>query len=231
MDWAIKNKLDAQERNKWETKQAQSEQKALSSQLNSHMLFNCLNSIRELIHLKKNDEAEEYLVKFSVFVRGVLENSERRNSTLEKELEVSESYLALEALSFEDSFSYTIEVDENIDTSFIGLPPLILQPYIENALIHGLGPKEGEKWIKIEVAELEGQVRCTIEDNGVGIQSKPVIKPTLANPKQSLGRKLSEERITVFNKIYDSQISVKTINKKDQEGKPNGTIIEFLIDY
>lgn len=226
-----KNKLAAKEKNQLQTQQAQSEQKALSAQLNSHMLFNCLNSIRELITQNKNDEAEEYLVKFSVFIRGVLETSERRNSTLEKELEVSDAYLALEALSFDDSFHYAIEVDEAVDTSFINLPPLILQPYIENALIHGLASKEGEKHLRIIVKDAGDQVKCIIDDNGVGIKEKTSIGPTLASPKQSLGRKLSEERITVFNKIYDTQISVQTIKKTDDQNRSTGTRIEFTIDY
>ncbi len=147
------------------------EQKAMRLQMNPHFIFNALNSIQSLIGTGKETEARYFLAKFSRLMRQILDNSRRTSITLEEEVQTLENYLLIEQFCNGDRFDYTIEVDENMEQDFISFPPMILQPFVENAIKHGMrGLPEGEKsgLIKIHFSESEGTLKCVVEDNGIG---------------------------------------------------------------
>src|SRR5690606_26427282 len=144
------------------------EQKVLRAQMNPHFTFNALNSIKTYIISQNTEEAVKYLNKFAKLIRGVLYSSDKKVVTLAEELETVESYLSIERLRFKDPIALEVNVDE-LDLKELEIPPLILQPFIENALWHGLAPKTGDKKILIHVYRNGNNTICIdISDNGVG---------------------------------------------------------------
>jgi ligand-binding sensor domain-containing protein len=160
---------------------AELEAKAIRAQMNPHFIFNSLNAIQESIVLNDFDTSYQYLSKFSKLLRLVLNNSEKNFIPLQSEIEMNRLYLELESLRFKHSFSYSIEVDEAIDTDMVQFPSLMLQPFIENAVWHGLMHRDGEKKLSIRFSREGGQLHCEIEDNGIGREKAGQIK------KQKLG--------------------------------------------
>ncbi|XOV68880.1 MAG: two-component regulator propeller domain-containing protein [Fluviicola sp.] len=147
------------------------EQKAMRLQMNPHFIFNALNSIQSLIGTGKETEARYFLAKFSRLMRQILDNSRKTSITLEEEVLTLENYLLIEQFCNGDRFDYEITVDENLEQDFISLPPMILQPFVENAIKHGMrGLPEGEKSGKITIhfSESDGVLKCIVEDNGIG---------------------------------------------------------------
>jgi len=147
------------------------EQKAMRLQMNPHFIFNALNSIQSLIGTGQETEARYFLAKFSRLMRQILDNSRKSSITLEEEIQTLENYLLIEQFCNGERFSYEIKADETLEQDFISLPPMILQPFVENAVKHGMrgmpeGKKEGR--ISIRFTEENGVLRCTIEDNGIG---------------------------------------------------------------
>ena len=147
---------------------AELEAKALRAQMNPHFIFNSLNAIQECIVTQKTDTAFEYLSQFSRLLRLVLNNSEKAFIPLNSELEMIRLYLSLESLRFSQSFTYFIEIEEGIDTDEIEVPTLLIQPYIENAVWHGLRIKEGEKKLWIRFFIKSNKLNIEVEDNGIG---------------------------------------------------------------
>lgn len=147
------------------------EQKAMRLQMNPHFIFNALNSIQSLIGTEKETEARYFLAKFSRLMRQILDNSRKQSITLEEEVQTLENYLLIEQFCNGVRFDYTVSVHPNLEQDFISLPPMILQPFVENAIKHGMrGMPEGTKEGNISIAfqEEDGVLKCTIEDNGIG---------------------------------------------------------------
>ncbi len=203
--------------------------KALRAQINPHFLFNSLNSINSYILRNDNKTASKYLVKFSQLVRNILNNSSNPFITLKEELNTIELYMHIEGMRFNNQFSYLIDVDTDIDTSEIMIPSLLLQPYIENAIWHGLLHKEGEKNINIRVRRRSAQSVCIcIEDNGVGRKMAAEIEQKPKHRK-SFGMELGESRLKLMNVGQETVAGVSVIDKVDTEEQPCGTIIEIII--
>src|SRR6185503_16628164 len=168
---------------------AESQLMALRAQMNPHFVFNCLNSIQECIVTQKYGEASNYLNKFSKLFRMVLNNSGKNLVTLDEEKEVLELYLQLEQMRFEKSFSYQITIDEELETDEILIPSMLLQPYVENALWHGLMHKEGERRLQIAFSKIdEDMFRCTIDDNGIGRKRSFELKTEQSKTKRHESR-------------------------------------------
>jgi ligand-binding sensor domain-containing protein len=204
---------------------AEMEMKALRAQMNPHFLFNCLNSIKLLIDNNENRKAKEYISKFSGLIRQVLDNSRKKMVRLDEEIKTIEFYLQLEQLRFKN-FSYQINVDKDVPADFIEIPPLLIQPYVENAIWHGLMNKESsdrELTIKI-VKELENTL-IVIEDNGIGRKQAQELKSTRKNKITSIGTQLSFDSIDVFNKIYNKNISIQIVDMTN----PTGTKVNITI--
>ncbi len=200
---------------------------ALRSQMNPHFIFNSLNAIQECILTNKVDAAYEYLSKFSKLQRMVLNNSAKEFITLSSEIEMLRLYLSLESLRFSQSFTYTIEIEKNTDADDIQLPSMLVQPYVENAIWHGLRNKVGDKILKINCIEKVGELIITIDDNGVGRGKAAAIKAQKLGTGQveSKGTILTEERINILSLKYNAKIKVETTDKLDNLNEPAGTTI------
>lgn len=171
---------------------------ALRAQINPHFIFNSLSSIQHLISSGQKDAALSYLTKFSKFVRQVLENSIDVHVTLEKEVELLKVYLDLESLRFDHSFSFQIDFPKDSDLSYQEVPMLIVQPFVENAIKHGLMPKQGgERKVWIRFYDQTDHILCEVEDNGIGRKASAALKGT--NHRPSRGMTLTEERLKMVN--------------------------------
>jgi ligand-binding sensor domain-containing protein len=201
------------------------EGKALRAQMNPHFIFNSLNAIQELIVTKKVEEGYQYLSNFSKLLRQVLNNSEKNTIPLSSEIEMIKLQLSLESLRFKNTFNYSIIVEKNIEPEMINIPPLLLQPYVENAVWHGLRHKDGERNLWIGIQEANDKLRIEIKDNGVGRQRAAEIKKQKLGTEQfeSKGSTLSGQRIKLLNQQYAEMATVEYIDMKNGSDKASGT--------
>jgi len=185
-------------------KMADMEMQALRAQMNPHFIFNCLNSINRYIVKSDQATASLYLTRFAKLIRLILENSNAKNVILSNELEALKLYIEMEALRFDKKFNYKIIVADNVNPDSIEVPPLIIQPYVENAIWHGLLHKESGGQLNLSVTMInENMLECIIEDNGVGRAKAKELKSKSATTRKSLGMKLTEGRISLLNKHAD----------------------------
>ena len=190
--------------------------------MNPHFIFNSLGSIQHLISTNDKKGALTYLSKFSKLLRQVLESSVNISLVLSEEIELLKIYVELEALRFDHSFSYQFEIDENLDIDAHEVPMLLVQPYIENAIIHGLMPKEGNKELKVSFTDKGDNIECVIDDNGVGLTQTEARKSN----RISRGMSITERRIQAL-KQHSTQQLVKIENLSD--GNRSGTRVTILI--
>jgi hypothetical protein len=176
-------------------KATQLEMQALRAQMNPHFIFNSLNSINCFIFQNNKAQASEYLTKFSKLVRLILQNSQEALITLESELESLHLYLELEALRFDHHFEFNIKVNDDLETDLIKVPPLIIQPYTENAIWHGLMHKEEKGNLEIELFQQGDFLCCKITDDGVGRKKATEIKSKSAATHKSMGMQITASRI------------------------------------
>ena len=214
----------------FEKKIAETEMIALRAQMNPHFIFNCLNSIK--LYTLENDSqtASEYLTKFSQLIRLVLENSRSEKVTLQKELETLKLYIELEAMRFKNKVQYQLNVVPHIDQQYIEIPPLLLQPYVENAIWHGLMHKAAGGNIIIDISQpSEYLLHIEITDDGIGREMARAHKSKSATRQKSFGLKMTSERLDAINHIYQTNTEVKIVDLKNAEGKGTGTkvIIEI----
>lgn len=204
------------------------EMKALQSQMNPHFIFNCMNSINRMILAGESDEASRYLNKFSKLIRITLENSENSSISLEAELEMLETYIQLESVRFKGMINYTIQIDEALDPTEIYLPSMVLQPFIENAIWHGLMHKNEPGNINLAIHEENDLLRCVIEDDGVGREMALQLKEQIPSKNKSLGIKITEERLKLISKekLMDW---IKIEDLKDAYDKAIGTRVNLSI--
>jgi tetratricopeptide (TPR) repeat protein len=188
------------------------ELKALKAQINPHFFFNCMNSINCMILEGESESASRYLTKFSKLVRIVLETSDHNQIQLAQELEVLAVYVQLEELRLKEKIVYTLALDENIDLENTFVPPMILQPFVENAIWHGLMPNTGKMNGQIKVSiKTDGQnLKCTIEDNGVGREKARALQTGAVWKKRSMGMKITEERLRLLNQERLSELILIT---------------------
>jgi LytS/YehU family sensor histidine kinase len=204
---------------------AESQLMALRAQMNPHFVFNCLNSIQECIVTQKYGEASLYLNKFAKLFRSVLNNSGKVMVTLAEEIEVLDLYLSLEHMRFERSFVYEINTDEDLETDDILIPSMLLQPYVENALWHGLMHKDGERKLCIGFKMKSDVVfECVIEDNGIGRKKALELKEQQSKTKRhvSRGMTISKDRIELLQK-QDQHAMLQIIDKYNDKGEATGT--------
>ena len=181
---------------------SETELKALRAQMNPHFIFNSLNSIADYVNKNDAKSADYYLGKFAKLMRGILENSQEKEIPLSEELKILESYIQLEMKRLQNKFGYEITTAENINPENIYVPPMILQPFVENSIWHGLSGKEGEGNIMISVSKSGNLLNCVVEDNGSGR------KNINENSRKSYGVKLTKDRIALFDKSRNSDSGV-----------------------
>lgn len=213
---------EIRKRSELEKRMAYSQLSVLKSQMNPHFMFNALNSIQDLVLQQDTTNAQLYLGKFSELTRQVLEASGAEFISLQKETEMLSLYLDLEKLRFGDEMRYSINMDTNLDADEIQIPALIIQPFVENALKHGLLHKHGEKLLKICFAEKENTLVCTIDDNGIGRTAAEKINARKQKHK-SFATEAITERLHLLNEFYQYKIGLEVIDK------PEGTKILLRI--
>ncbi len=194
--------------------------KSLRTQMNPHFIFNALNSVNNYIAKSDERSANRFLSEFSVLMRSVLENSEEDFIPLSKELELLELYVKLEHSRFLDKFDYEIEVDEKVDIEAFRIPPMLLQPYIENAIWHGLRYKEEKGFLKIGIQQLTNDLlEITIMDNGIGRKKSAELKTSNQKKQKSKGMGNIKKRIQILNDMYKNKVEVSIANlNEDQTG-------------
>lgn len=200
------------------------EQKALQLQMNPHFIFHTLNNIQNLISKQDEATARKYLSKFSKLMRQILENSRSSSISLSTEIETLNNYLALEQFCVDFNFEFSIEVDQSLEVDFIEIPPMLLQPFVENAIMHGVSGKDKNGKINIHFSEQKQQLHCTIVDNGIG---RKAAAKKVAPGHQSTALKVTAERIKKRNKTTEY---IKTTDLFDTDGSPAGTQVVILLD-
>jgi hypothetical protein len=210
---------------------AQAETKALRAQMNPHFIFNSLNSINSFVMDQKHEIASEYLIKFSKLIRLILDNSRSETISIEKELETLKLYVLLESARFDNKFKCIYHISENVNTHSIMIPPMLLQPFVENAIWHGLMQKEGEGTITLEIKKQDEEfLNISISDDGIGREKAAALKSKSATHK-SHGLKVTSQRIEMMNKLNSSGAKVNIIDLKDEQGNPTGTKVELIIPF
>ncbi len=207
---------------------------SLRSQMNPHFIFNALNSIQDYILNNEKKLARTYLVKFSRLIRLYLEHSQKNKITLKEELEALNFYLELEKDRFEDSFNYSIDVNKSVDVEIVKLPTFLIQPYVENAIKHGLLHKKENRKLQLSFTldDTRKVLVCQIEDNGIGrVASKEINQRNTYKPK-SFSSDANAQRIELLNKTRKSPIQIKIEDKIDnQTQKATGTLVILQIPY
>ncbi len=211
-------------------KMTEVEMQALRAQMNPHFIFNCLNSINRYIVKSEQATASLYLTKFAKLIRLILDNSNSKNVILTNELEALKLYIEMEALRFDKKFTYEVKVEGQLSTDSVEVPPLIIQPYVENAIWHGLLHKDSNGHLSIRVSMVnESMLKCVIEDNGVGRQRAKELKSKSATSRKSLGMELTESRLSLLNKHAELNASVEIIDMENGHGEASGTKVVLRI--
>lgn len=204
---------------------------ALQAQMNPHFVFNALNSIKRMILDRDNEKASRYLSKFALMIRMTLNHSKETFVTLDENIEYLRAYLEMEQLRFDDSFTYSISTDKNIDTEETAIPSLMIQPIVENAIWHGLMQAEADKKIQIDFTQQKNKIRCTVEDNGIGIRRSEKLKETNRPPHNSVGLENLKKRIKIMNEKYDTECSLEITDLGDEGKDRKGTrvVLQFNV--
>lgn len=209
---------------------AELESRALRAQMNPHFLFNSINSVKSLISQGHNDKATQYLTRFGQLIRQVLSNSEKPFVRLQEELEALRLYLEIEQLRFQN-FNYEMSVEENVNADFIEVPPLILQPYVENAIWHGLMHKSsGDRFLAVRVSRNGEYLRMVVQDNGIGRHKAQQMKMLGNARKGGMGMRLTGDRLNLLHRMYGQRVTVQVEDLFDNN-TPSGTRVEIRIPY
>lgn len=214
-----------------ERRAADLEMQALRAQMNPHFIFNCLSSINRFILKNEPDMASGYLTRFSRLIRLVLVNSQKSLIVLEDEIEMLRLYIGLEQLRFANSFDYAITYTNDIKPGNILIPPLLLQPFCENAIWHGLMHKKERGHLDITFTMKNDSLYCMISDNGVGRAKAAEVKSRSGEKIKSLGLQLTTERLALFNQDKSVQTAYHIEDLYDERGEASGTRIILEIRY
>jgi len=224
------------ERNEIQQNLKASQLTALRAQMNPHFIFNALNSIQDFIIQEDKRSANRYLSKFSKLMRNVLDASDKNKITLKKEIEYLELYLSLESLRIDDDFEYIIDIDPSVNPNNILIPSMLLQPYVENALKHGLMHRNGKKKLTLRFSKNcpiagweKNHLFCEIEDNGVGRTVSRKINEQNGRVYQSKAMSLTQDRIDLLNSSDTSKLGLKIDDLKNKDGSAAGTKVNICI--
>ena len=198
--------------------------KALRAQMNPHFIFNSLNSIQK--YILKNDQfaASQYLTKFSRLIRLILDHSNQNNILLSSELELLKLYVEMESIRFDDKFNYEINTGTEINTDTVEIPSMLIQPYVENAIWHGLLHKEEKGKLTISFLQNgENVIKVIIEDDGIGRDKAAELKSKQVLRKKSYGMQITEDWIAIINRLQDIKATSQVVDMKDNDGNATGT--------
>ena len=230
-EWAFQ-KLESEKKQADLRRQAaELEMQALRAQMNPHFIFNCLSSINRIIMRNDSQSASDYLTRFSRLMRMVLINSQRSMIPLEDELQMLRLYLDMERLRFKDSFNYSIIFTNTIDEGSVQVPPLLLQPFCENAIWHGLMQKDGHGQLNIELNMNDKVLQCTISDDGIGREASERIKSKSAGTQKSMGLQITAQRLALLNQNKNIETFYSIEDTRDTDNNITGTRVILKIDY
>jgi len=219
---------EEKEKNRIRNQMLELEIKAIKAQMNPHFIFNSLNSIQQFILANDNDNAYRYLAKFSKLRRKLLETNTGETISLADEIELLNRYLEIESLRFENLFEYNIEEDKSKPNVNVKIPHMLIQPFVENAIWHGLLHKKDNRKLLVKFYYAgEGRLLCEVEDNGVGRNFAE--RGRELTTKKSLAIDFIKQRLSLLSKINKMECGVEIIDKKDEQGKPCGTIVKVTI--
>ncbi len=214
----------------FEKQLAETQMAALRSQMNPHFIFNVLNSINKYILNNEKNAASNYLVQFSRLIRLTLENSKAAKVPLQNDLEALRIYIEMEKLRFGDKFSFSIEPEENIDPQYLNIPPLLIQPYVENAIWHGLMQRDSPGNLLVQLTQpQENAIKIVVQDNGIGRAKAQEIKSKSATAHKSYGLQITGDRIKIVNKLHGIKATVTVEDLYDEAQQPVGTKVTLLI--
>ncbi len=229
--WLYSRSIRSKEREKSEISKriANLELMALRAQMNPHFIFNTLSSIQHFISGNNSEEALKYLSKFAKLMRVILDNSKKKFISISDEIKAISLYLDLEKLRFKDKFEYEIVIDPSIDPEYDEMPSMLVQPYLENAVLHGIAHKQEKGQIIINLFEENEFLVCCVEDNGVGRKKATEIRSTQTKYHKSQGMSITEDRLQIINKVNDSDLSVSIEDiYPDKEGE-TGTRVKIYV--
>lgn len=205
------------------------EQKLLRSQMNPHFIFNSLSSIQNSIINEETEKAMRYLTRFAKLMRQILESSNVESVSLSDEITTIDNYLALQKIRFPEKFNYKIDVDPTIDTESFHIPPMLTQPFIENAIEHGIKYKGTVGRIEIRINRQNELILIEIEDDGIGREKSKELRQKYDKDHKSLATAITQERIRLLNKKQRKNIMLDIIDLKDELGEPSGTKVVFRV--
>lgn len=207
----------------------QSKLKAIKSQMNPHFFYNALNTIQSYILSNDKKQAVNYLSKFSNLTRTILEMSEKETISIAEEVKTLGLYLDIEKARFEEDFEYQILVDKKIDAENIKIPTMLLQPYVENAVKHGLLHKQGKKLVTIHFQKIDKHIRISVDDNGIGRQKSAELNAIKNKNHQSFASEATQNRVNLLNQYNQKNISIQFIDKTNLSQQTIGTTVVFEI--
>ena len=206
------------------------EREALQSQMNPHFVFNALNSIKLYIIKNEQKNAVYYLNKFSKLIRSILESSKTKEVSLSEELKTMALYMSIENIRFSNEIDYIENIDKAINLDKVKIPPLILQPFLENAIWHGLSSKKGEKYVILKVSKSSSDYfQIDIEDNGIGRNQALKIKKSKSLKRKSIGIELTKQRLRNFADGFQNNYELVYTDLINKQGKPKGTRVTLKI--
>lgn len=220
-------KKEARSRAAFREELSQLEMKALRAQMNPHFIFNALNSIQTFMLKNETDTALAYLSRFAKLIRNVLDHSQLNNISIRRETEMLENYLELERLRLDGRFDYRITIDPLLDQDYAEIPAMVLQPFVENAIWHGLQHKNGQGRLHIGFRQEGQRVHCVIEDDGIGREAATVIKQQSHPAHVSRGLQITKDRLQIYNSRYNMDASFDIEDLKDENGLPAGTRVNL----
>jgi ligand-binding sensor domain-containing protein len=227
---AVKQRKALEEKNKTQQQFAALEQQALQAQMNPHFIFNCLNSIQQYNLTADKEKANEYLTGFASLVRQTLDYSGKKTITVAQEAAYLRQYLEMEEMRFGNNFTYTIAIDEGVKADFFEIPALLLQPFAENALRHGIRYKQDGSGIVNIHFFMDGQtLTCSVKDNGVGRKAAAAYKSQQHIEYQSKGMSLTQKRVELLNKVNSSSMEITITDLADAAGNAAGTEVIIKI--
>jgi LytS/YehU family sensor histidine kinase len=201
----------------------------LRQQMNPHFIFNTLNSIQYYMYQHDKLATNNYLTKFSSLMRKVLDNSQHTSVPISDELNALNLYLELESIRFKDKFEYKITIDDEIDPLMHKVPTMLIQPYVENSISHGLIPKEGKGFVNIDLKLKDDYILCVIEDNGIGREAAKERNLKREGNHNSLGTQITKSRLDLVNELYGTSLQTIYTDLTNENGEPAGTRVEIHI--
>ena len=211
-----------------EKRSVESEQRLLRSQMNPHFIFNSLSSVQNYISIDNKIAAMSFLSKFAGLIRNILVNSREATIPLQDEIDTLKLYMELEQLRLKNKFDFKIEVDERLDAEAVYIPPMLIQPFVENAIKHGLRNKEDKGTLEISFRKNAQVIYCKVKDDGIG---RDKARQLLEADHRSLALQIIRERLDVLKNVYNAELELSIEDLRNEQGLPAGTRVHLSLPF